>query len=78
MTFTSSSTVKNFCQLFADRQEMHKLIQKATVACIGPITAKTVQEEGLSVDIVAAENTVSALVDAIVAHADQTHTKVSL
>ncbi|MDH5774986.1 MAG: uroporphyrinogen-III C-methyltransferase, partial [Nitrospirota bacterium] len=76
LTFTSSSTVKNFCQLFADRQEMHQLIQHAIVACIGPITAQTVQEEGLSVDIVAAENTVPALVDAIVAHAIQSHAKV--
>lgn len=71
LTFTSSSTVRNFCQLFADRQEMHKLTQDVTVACIGPITAKTVQDEGLSVDIVAAENTVPALVDAIVAHANK-------
>ncbi len=78
LTFTSSSTVRNFCQLFADRQEMHKLIQHATVACIGPITAQTVQEEGLSVDIVAAENTVPALVDAIVAHANRSHAKVPL
>ncbi len=78
LTFTSSSTVKNFCQLFTDRQEMHKLTQDAIVACIGPITAQTIQSEGLSVDIVAAENTVPALVDAIVAHANQTHTKVSL
>jgi uroporphyrinogen III methyltransferase/synthase len=76
LTFTSSSTVKNFCQLFADRQEMHKLIQNATVACIGPITAQTVQEAGLSVDIVAAENTVPALVEAIIAHANQSHAKV--
>ena len=71
LTFTSSSTVKNFCQLFADRQEMHELTQYATVACIGPITAKTVKDEGLSVDIVAEENTVPALVNAIVAHANQ-------
>jgi uroporphyrinogen III methyltransferase/synthase len=77
LTFTSSSTVKNFCQLFADRQEMHVLTQHATVACIGPITAKTVEEEGMSVDIVAAENTVPALVEAIVAHANQTHAKVA-
>lgn len=76
LTFTSSSTVKNFCQLFVDRQEMHNLIQHSIVACIGPITAQTVQDEGLSVDIVAAENTVPALVDAIVAHANQRHTKV--
>ena len=57
--------------MFADRQEMHKLTQDVTVACIGPITAKTVQDEGLSVDIVAAENTVPALVDAIVTHANK-------
>ena len=78
LTFTSSSTVRNFCQLFADRQEMRKLTQDATVACIGPITAQTVQAEGLSVDIVATENTVPALVDAIVAHANQSHTKSPL
>ena len=78
LTFTSSSTVKNFCLLFGDRQEMLKLTQYATVACIGPITAKTVEEEGLSVDIVAAENTVPALVDAIVAHANQSQVKATL
>ena len=71
LTFTSSSTVKNFCQLFANRDELRKLTRHTTVACIGPITAKTVEEEGLSVDIVAAENTVPALVDAIIAHANQ-------
>jgi uroporphyrinogen III methyltransferase/synthase len=75
LTFTSSSTVKNFCQLFSDRQELQKLTQHATVACIGPITAKTVEEEGLSVDIVAAQNTVPALVDAIVAHASHSQGK---
>lgn len=78
LTFTSSSTVRNFCQLFANRQEMVKLTQHATVACIGPITAQTVQDEGLSVDIVAAENTVPALVDAIVVHANQMHAKAPL
>ena len=75
LTFTSSSTVKNFCQLFTDRQEMQNLTQHATVACIGPITAKTVKDEGLPVGIVAAENTVPALVDAIVAHANQSQAK---
>ncbi len=78
LTFTSSSTVRNFCQLFADRQEMHKLIQHVTVACIGPITAQTVQDEGLSVDIVAVENTVPSLVDAIVAHANRSTTQMPL
>ncbi len=71
LTFTSSATVRNFCGLFQDRQELLNLTQHAAVACIGPITAQTVQEEGLSVDIVASENTVPALVDAIVTHANQ-------
>ena len=75
LTFTSSSTVRNFCQLFADRQEMHTLTQDVTVACIGPITAQTVQDEGLSVDIVAPENTVPALVGAIIAHANRSATR---
>jgi uroporphyrinogen III methyltransferase / synthase len=71
LTFTSSSTVRNFCQLFENRQELQELIRNSTVAVIGPITAQTVREEGLSVDVVALENTVPALVDAIVSHAGQ-------
>ena len=70
LTFTSSSTVRNFCQLFDDRQELQELTRHSAVAVIGPITAQTVQEEGLSVDVVAAENTVPALVDAIITHAE--------
>jgi uroporphyrinogen III methyltransferase/synthase len=71
LTFTSSSIVRNFCQLFDNRQELQELTRNITVAVIGPITAQTVQEEGLSVDVVALENTVPALVDAIISHAEQ-------
>jgi uroporphyrinogen III methyltransferase/synthase len=71
LTFTSSSTVRNFCRLFDDRQELQELTRNIAVAVIGPITAQTVQEEGLSVDVVALENTVPALVDAIITHAGQ-------
>jgi uroporphyrinogen III methyltransferase/synthase len=71
LTFTSSSTVRNFCKLFDNRQELQELTRDITVAVIGPITAQTVQEEGLSVDVVALENTVPALVDAIIIHAGQ-------
>ena len=72
VTFTSSSTVRNFCGLFPDRQELATLMQQTIVACIGPITARTVEEEGLVVDLMASENTVPALVQAIVAHAEGT------
>lgn len=72
LTFTSSSTVKNFCGLFPDRQELASFMTQTAVACIGPITAQTVEAEGLNVDVMASENTVPALVQAIVAHAERT------
>lgn len=66
MTFASSSTVRNFCALFENRGEMCKLTAGVAVACIGPITAQTAEEEGLPVTIMAKDNTIPALVDAIV------------
>jgi uroporphyrinogen III methyltransferase/synthase len=66
ITFTSSSTVRNFRRLFDSREEMTKLIGDAVVACIGPITAKTAVEQSLPVTITAAKNTIPALVQAIV------------
>jgi uroporphyrinogen III methyltransferase / synthase len=66
MTFASSSTVRNFCALFESRDEMRALTAGVAVACIGPITAQTAEEEGLPVTIMANENTIPALVDAIV------------
>jgi uroporphyrinogen III methyltransferase / synthase len=71
LTFTSSSTVRNFCQLFPHRQELLELTRNVPVAVIGPITAQTVREEGMSVDVMALENTVPALVEAILIHAKQ-------
>ncbi len=68
MTFASSSTVRNFCALFERRDDMRKLTAGVAVACIGPITAQTAEEEGLAVTIMAKENTIPALVDAIVDH----------
>jgi len=46
------------------------------VACIGPITAKTAAEEGLAVAITAAENTIPALVEAIVQYFSTCHEAV--
>src|SRR5688500_14865673 len=66
MTFASSSTVRNFCALFESRDEMRARTAGVAVACIGPITAQTAEEEGLPVTIMANENTIPALVDAIV------------
>ena len=68
ITFTSSSTVQNFCELFDSREEMRTLTAQAVIACIVPITARTAAELGLPVAITAPEHTVPALVEAIVRH----------
>lgn len=62
-TFTSSSTVKNFIKLLNGNLS---LLDGVCIACIGPITAKTARESGLTVHIVAEEYTTVGLVKAIV------------
>jgi uroporphyrinogen III methyltransferase/synthase len=66
VSFTSSSTVRNFVEVFSSQDEMVRLVGGTTVACIGPITAATAQEVGLTVHMMAGQNTVPALADAIV------------
>lgn len=68
VTFTSSSTVRNFVELFGGQDVVKPLLARAVVACIGPITASTAKEYGLMVSVMPAENTVPALADAIVRH----------
>jgi uroporphyrinogen III methyltransferase/synthase len=67
VTFTSSSTVKNFHRLLpGDR--VGELMAKVTVASIGPITSQTARDLGLTVTIEADAYTVPGLVRAILAH----------
>ncbi|MFQ5992475.1 MAG: uroporphyrinogen-III C-methyltransferase [Nitrospiraceae bacterium] len=66
ITFTSSSTVRNFCELFNGKQELQGLTSHSVIACIGPITAQTAVEVGLPVTITAVENTIPALAEAII------------
>ncbi len=61
VTFTSSSTVKNLLKLIKDPE----LLKEAQLAAIGPITAETMQKNGLTADIVAAEYTIEGLVQSI-------------
>lgn len=68
VAFTSSSTVRNYVELFADPEEACALIGNAVVACIGPITADTAESYGLKVGIKAKGNTIPALAEAIVGH----------
>lgn len=63
ITFTSSSTVKNFMDLI---DHDLSLVQGVTIASIGPITSETAQKLGLTVDIEAETYTISGLIDAII------------
>jgi len=62
VTFTSSSTVRNLAAMLNGHIET---LRGPLVACIGPITAKTAEELGLRVDVMASEYTVEGLVRAI-------------
>ena len=67
VTFTSSSTVKNFMEMFEDQGELFKKgLKGVAVACIGPITARTAEEKGLSVSLFPSEYTIEALTGEIV------------
>lgn len=61
VTFTSSSTVRNF----AAAMRSAPMPRECRVACIGPITAGTARELGLRVDIIAQEYTARGLVEAL-------------
>jgi uroporphyrinogen III methyltransferase / synthase len=64
ITFTSSSTVKNFKALLPP-ENFKKLIQGVTIASIGPITSDTAADLGFDVHITAASYTIPGLVEAI-------------
>lgn len=67
LTFTSSSTVKNFKALIpADRFE--RLTAGVTVASIGPITSETAEKLGFNVQITADSYTIPGLLTAILSH----------
>lgn len=68
-TFTSPSTLRSFVALIeASGETPATYLAGALVACIGPITARAAAEEGLSVDLVAAEHTVDGLLAAVIKH----------
>jgi len=67
ITFTSSSTVKNFVAQIEEKN-LPATLHKARVACIGPITSRTAAQFGLRTDIQPEQYTIPDLVQAIVAH----------
>ena len=69
ITFTSSSTVRHFVAMLGP-ERMAKLVRdgRPIIACIGPVTADTAAELGLTVGLVPADYTVPALAHALVDH----------
>lgn len=63
--FASSSAVTAFTRAVGP-DRLQRLAEGVRIACIGPSTAATAAESGLSVDIVPGQATIPALVEAIV------------
>jgi len=70
VTFTSSSTVKNFVDLLGARStksrvQLLQLLAGIRMASIGPVTSQTLRDLGLPVDIAAKQFTIPGLIQAI-------------
>ena len=65
VTFTSSSTVTNFLEMFGSPPST-ALLDQVHIAVIGPSTEATVKAHGLTVDIVAKQASVESLAEEIV------------
>jgi uroporphyrinogen III methyltransferase/synthase len=64
VTFTSSSTVRNFLDAVGDR-----FPPRARVASIGPVTSEAAREAGLEVHVEAERHDPDGLVEALLADA---------
>ena len=72
LVFTSPSAVTNFVKLFGE-DKGRKLLQGATVAALGPITARTAASHGKEVEILPRENTSASLLAAIAEFYEKMH-----
>ena len=73
ITFTSSSTARNFVALLGKRRgrgrpRHTKQLDGVLLASIGPVTSSTLRDLGLRVDIEARKYTIPGLIKAIVVH----------
>lgn len=65
VTFTSASTVKNFCTIFG-RDQAADLLRATVVASIGPVTAEAAQQLDIATAVMPERYTIPDLVDALV------------
>ena len=71
VTFTSSSTVTNFLEMFPAHTP-DVLLADVQVAVIGPTTQQTAVEHGVHVDVVAKHATIEGLVEVIIGEYQKT------
>ncbi|MEO7111166.1 MAG: uroporphyrinogen-III synthase [Polyangiaceae bacterium] len=64
VTFTSASTVEQFCALFGSHAL--RLLEKTRVISIGPVTTQAAEKLGVAVAKTASPHTVAGLVDALI------------
>ncbi|GMB07445.1 uroporphyrinogen-III synthase [Thermolongibacillus altinsuensis] len=64
ITFTSSSTVRNFMELL-DGCPLDQWLKDVAIACIGPITKQTAHELGMRVDICPHTYTIDGMIEAM-------------
>lgn len=62
-TFTSAATFTNFREIMGE--DADELLQNVAIAVIGPVTAKAIEEAGLTVSIMPQKATVEAMVEEI-------------
>jgi len=67
IVFTSASTVKNMVEILGHTAGKN-MLQKSTVAAIGPITADTVASYGKQAEIIPRESTIASLIQSIKEH----------
>jgi uroporphyrinogen III methyltransferase/synthase len=53
-------------------QDLPRLLSRTVIACIGPITRKTVEDLGMRPEIVSEEFTIPGLISAMVDYFDRT------
>jgi uroporphyrinogen III methyltransferase/synthase len=61
LTFTSASTVTNFVDMIGT-EDLGELLKGVAVSCIGPVTARTAEDLGLPVHVVAGKHTIEGMV----------------
>jgi uroporphyrinogen-III synthase len=67
VTFTSPSTFLNFIELFTP-EEQNAFLSKTTLAAIGPVTAKAIEDSGFKVSILPPISTIESLVQSIASY----------